>query len=109
VRVKDDQTRNPGHYLKRFYEKGSLCVEMWNKQDHTIRRIWKLMNRYWPRVEYPPEWKASKYSPDPNVDGRFKLTAKQRAEIMESPLSPSKLEQIYPVGERWIRRLKHGR
>ena len=109
VRVKEDQSKLPGYVINQHWSKGSLCVELYKGDEHYERRLWKLMERYWPRVEYPQSWKAPKYDPGPDGDGRFKLTAKQRQEIIDSPLKASELEKIYPVGERWIHRLKKGK
>lgn len=109
VRVKDDQTKHPGLAINRFYEKGSLCVEMWKNNRHYIRRIWKLMERYWPRVKYPPEWKATRPEPAPKVDRRCKLTPEQRREIAESDKTPTELAHLYPVGRRYINKLKNGK
>lgn len=109
VRVKEDADKLPGYVLQRHWEKGSLCVDLYKNNRHYTRRLWKLMERYWPNAEYPQEWKAPKYDPGPSGDGRFKLSDEQRKEIKESDLSVSDLSWSYDVSERHIRRIKYGK
>lgn len=124
VRVKA-AFRNPLRVLNRFWvthnrrhnpctdahvdQPGSLCVELQMDDKHTTRRIWKLMERYWPEIKYPHFWRrvapppASK--PD-GTDGRFKLTARQRLEILASPQSTKELAEMYGVSQRHVRHIR---
>jgi len=125
VRVKSG-FRNAGYTLKRFWNdgyttepasqdafenrEGSLCVELHDYPRHTTVRLWKLMETYWPDVEWPSHWrKERKVSPvkqDNEPDRRFKLTDEQVQEIRESNLPSNKLAEMYPVCARHIRAIK---
>jgi hypothetical protein len=111
VRVRVGQ-RNAGHVLRQFRKNGSMCVEVWRGTKHTTLRLWMLMEKYWPRIRYPRDWKPkdrAKQKPDKS-DGRVKLTEEQVHEIMESKLTPSQIARTgkYPVGRRHISRIKNG-
>lgn len=85
---------------------GSLCVRLRRDGRQYMRRIWRLMDQYLPNVPYPRYWKAEVYR-----DGRRKLTPEQTREIVYSPLSPTELHKSgkYPVGRRYISKLKNRR
>lgn len=129
VRVKEG-FRNAGRVLNRFWKDretvkgylqdtfedgpGSLCVELHDFPKHTTRRIWKLMEKYWPDVKYPATWKADRPVAKPakkngGPDKRFKLTYEQTLEIKRSPLSSRDLAEMYPVSRRYIHYLKTGK
>jgi hypothetical protein len=137
VRVRMNQWSNPGRVLSRHWEgsgigssdkprtyiaetekpyldttEASLCVYLYfDGGRHKVRRIWRLMERYWPDVEYPAHWKPgdSLKSRRPELDRRCKLTWEQRQEIINSDKSPSELAKMYPVGRRYISQLKNGK
>ena len=129
VRVNTDQVRNPGRILSRHWEHGaeyisekaypnfnepaaSLCVYFYyDRGRHKVRRIWRLMDKYWHDVEYPVHWKSgdSPTNRRPDLDKRGKLTWEQRQEIKYSDKMPCELASIYPVGRRYISQLKHGK
>jgi len=134
IRVRYDLVnRNGGKVLKRFWRDGSqdaegktqrgnahedshgsLCVNLWENHRKTVRRIWKLMEKYWPGKPYPAHWKAERYKASPikktgEPDERFQLTPEQRQEIVDSPLNARELSEVYPVGRRYIHYLKTGK
>jgi len=137
VRVRLNQWRNPGRILARHWECGgigpsdkprtyvsekdcpdapdvasSLCVYFYfDRGRHKVRRIWRLMERYWPTVEYPAQWKSgdAPKNRNPGQDNRCKLTWEQRQEIINSDKFPSELAKMYPVGRRYISQLKYGK
>jgi hypothetical protein len=123
VRVKNT-CRNGGYIVKRFWRGNdknseseentgnrSLCVELWWGTQHTTRRLWKLMEKHWPDIEYPAHWKIKHRKTLPDGDKRKKLTDAQIEEIKESHLTPAELHDTgkYPVGRRWISKLKYGK
>lgn len=92
---------------------GSLCVELHQDGGHTTKRVWKLMERYWPGFHYPSTWKAPKVvaapvRKDSQPDKRFKLSYEDTLTIKRSPLTPTELAKLYPVHKRYIRKLKQG-
>ena len=137
VRVRFNQWRNPGRVLGRHWEHGgvglhdkpktycneednpdfnepaaSLCVYFYfDRGRHRVRRIWRLMERYWPDVKYPSHWKSgdSPKNRRPELDRRCKLTWDQRQEITSSDKTPTELAKLYPVGRRYISQLKYGK
>ncbi len=93
---------------------GSLCVDISDGERHTMKRIWKLMEKYWPGKHYPKHWKAERYKASPikknnTPDERFKLTPEERMKILLSPLSAKELSEIYPVGRRYIHYIRTGK
>lgn len=61
VRVRE-QYRNPslsGSCIVVQYNKhrASAWVDLWSGSRHTTRVMWKLLEKYWPGVEYPDGWK----------------------------------------------------
>lgn len=102
---------------------GSLCVYLYGTWSDSpsgypnprkVKRIWKLMERYWPGVPYPSVWRSSARlecwkNLEPIVDKRCKLTHDQKMAIIRSSKSPLELSKIYPVGRRYISQLKHGK
>lgn len=126
VRVKKGE-KNSGYILSRFWRdedgkvepehthsthgRKSLCVELWNTESHTTKRLWRLMEIYWPEVQYPEYWKIRRNEIRHGEDKRRKLTDRQIIEIKASDMSPSELADlgVYPVGRRWISRIKNGR
>ncbi len=136
VRVRLNQWRNPGRTLDRHWERGgrgshnpkyylkenlnpnlddpssSLCVYLYfDRGRHKVRRIWRLMERYWPDTKYPSHWKSgdSPENRSPELDRRCKLTWGQRQEIVKSDKAPSELAGLYPVSRRYISQLKYGK
>ena len=108
---------NEGHVMRRYIAQthghpGSLCVDLYFNNGKKHRRVWKLMARYWPDVEYPAEWRSTRNlgptKRDPTKDRRIKLNLEQYREVMASPLSSSRLAEIYPVSSRYIRKIKNG-
>lgn len=64
VRVREGY-RNKGTCISNIvvqYSKhrASAWVELWSGSRHTTRVIWKLMEKYWPGVDYPDKWKKGK-------------------------------------------------
>lgn len=111
VRVREGN-RNAGHVLRRFRKNGSLCVEVWRGTKHTTLRLWMLMEKYFPKLTYPRDWKPAERKREEieKDDGRVKLTEEQRQEIIDSNLSPTQLARLgkYPVGRRHISRIRNG-
>ena len=70
-----------------------------------------MMEMYWPDIEYPIDWKIRVPDRLPESDKRKKLTDAQIEEIKESHLTPAELHLTgkYPVGRRWISKLKYGK
>lgn len=67
------------------------------------------MERYWPKVGYPEEWKAPKPDTDPETDGRCKLTQEQYDAIKKSTGRTSDLAWAYELSERQIKRIRYGK
>jgi len=111
VRVRHTE-RNGGHVLRRFRKNGSLCVEVWKGTKHTTLRVWHLMEKYYPDVAYPKDWrpKERKKVVVEKEDGRRKLTEDEVVEIKALNLSPSQIARLgkYGVGRRHISRIKNG-
>jgi len=55
---KPDASGKTTRGLSHLDSHGSLCVCLWNGGAYRKRRVWKLLERYWPEVEYPAHWKA---------------------------------------------------
>lgn len=104
VRTKDTLTP-----MTTSWSKNSLCVNLYKNGSHYRRRLWKLMERYWSKVEYPEEWKAPKPVTDPETDGRCKLTQEQYDAIKESTGRTSDLAWAYELSERQIKRIRYGK
>jgi len=110
VRVRADENRLPLYVMQPRWTKGSLCVFLLGADGRDkVRRIYRLMEQYWPKAWYPSGWQAPVYQPDPRKDRRFKITEVQRQEIMQSGLRPPQLAELYPLNERTIRHIKYGR
>lgn len=92
----------------------SLCVELHDFPKHTTKRVWKLMEQYWPGTDYPESWRkkrmvAKPIKPNNEPDKRFKLTEQQTVEIRQSPLSSGLLAILYPVSARHIRAIRQNK
>ena len=92
----------------------SLCVELHDFPRHTTKRVWRLMEQYWPGVEYPESWRkrrkpAKPVKPNNEPDKRYKLTDQQVTEIRQSLLSSGDLAKIYPVSARHIRAIRQNK
>ena len=114
IRVKRDFP-NEGYVPRQYVamahgHPGSLCVDLYYDNKKKARRVWLLMQRYWPDVECPPEWRATRNlgptDRNPTKDRRIKLNMKQYREIIASPLPSTRLAELYPVSSRYIRKLK---
>lgn len=101
VRVKLDRTRNPGYVLNYYWAKGSLTVRLQNDEGkERERRLYALMDRYWPSVEYPSQWKAKR------PRRPYKVKEEDREKIRQSSSSNADLAWAYNVHPRTIRAIK---
>ena len=102
IRVRPDSRKNPGYILNSYWTKGSLAIRLYNEDgEERERRLYALMNRYWPNVEIPQEWKAER--------GRrpLKVSREDRERIKKSSRRTCDLAWAYDVSPRTIRAIKN--